>query len=80
MGTVKLVDLGLRAFIFKSADIERYRPAPLEEGKTVDEEAQKKILEENAKSSRQRDASNAISMIVVGFPLYLYHWRLVQKG
>ncbi|KKS69663.1 MAG: hypothetical protein UV40_C0017G0007 [Parcubacteria group bacterium GW2011_GWA1_42_7] len=30
-------------------------------------------------SDRQRQASNAIAMIIVGLPLYLYHWRIIKK-
>ncbi len=30
-------------------------------------------------SKRQREASNNLAMILVGLPLYLYHWRLIRK-
>jgi hypothetical protein len=30
-------------------------------------------------SQRQRDASSSLAMILVGLPLYLYHWRLIRK-
>jgi hypothetical protein len=30
-------------------------------------------------SRRQRQASTAIAMIVVGAPLFFYHWRLARK-
>jgi hypothetical protein len=30
-------------------------------------------------SERQREASNSIAMIIVGLPLYLYHWRIIKK-
>jgi hypothetical protein len=30
-------------------------------------------------SKRQREASNNLAMILVGLPLYLYHWRLIKK-
>jgi hypothetical protein len=30
-------------------------------------------------SQRQKDASNNLAMIIVGLPLYLYHWRLIRK-
>jgi len=44
----------------------------------------KKWEEEEAKidyltSRRQREASGNLSMILVGLPLYLYHWRLIRK-
>ncbi len=30
-------------------------------------------------SQRQRDASSSLAMILVGLPLYLYHWRIIRK-
>jgi len=30
-------------------------------------------------SRRQRDASTNLAMILVGLPLYLYHWRMIGK-
>jgi len=30
-------------------------------------------------SQRQRDASTSLAMILVGLPLYLYHWRVIGK-
>lgn len=30
-------------------------------------------------SNRQREASNNLAMIIVGLPLYLYHWRIIKK-
>ena len=29
--------------------------------------------------NRQREFSGSIAMIAVGLPLYLYHWRTIQK-
>jgi hypothetical protein len=44
----------------------------------------KEWQEEEAKidyltSKRQREASNNLAMILVGLPLYLYHWRIIRK-
>ncbi len=30
-------------------------------------------------SKRQREASNNLAMIIVGLPLYLYHWRIIKR-
>ena len=30
-------------------------------------------------SSRQREASSNLAMLLVGLPLYLYHWRIIRK-
>ena len=32
-----------------------------------------------ATSNRQREAATAIAMILVGFPVYFIHWRIIQK-
>ncbi len=31
------------------------------------------------KSQRQRDASFNLAMIIIGLPLYLYHWKIIKK-
>jgi len=44
-----------------------------------------KTWEENQKSydpikaNRQRDAANSLAMLIIGLPLYAYHWRLARK-
>jgi hypothetical protein len=44
-----------------------------------------KTWEENQKSydpikaSRQRDAASSLAMLIIGLPLYMYHWRLARK-
>jgi len=30
-------------------------------------------------SKRQREASSNLAMILVGLPLYLYHWRIIKR-
>jgi len=44
----------------------------------------KKWQEETGKidylaSQRQKEASNNLAMILVGLPLYLYHWGIIRK-
>lgn len=44
----------------------------------------KKCQEEGSKidyltANRQREASGNLAMILVGFPLYFYHWRIIGK-
>jgi hypothetical protein len=31
------------------------------------------------RQNRERQASSAISMIIVGLPLYLYHWMIIKR-
>lgn len=81
IGGITLVNLGLKTFVFKDAD--KY---PVYTDMTLPKEEQGMNLEEqqkmqNAESMRQkqRELSNAIAMISVGIPLYLYHWKKIQK-
>jgi hypothetical protein len=95
IGSVQLVNLGLKTYIFTKADQEQfyYEPRPVTIGKDgqpieeklspAEEEKQKREAEERQKeatsSRRQREAANAIAYLIIGFPVYFYHWRLAQK-
>jgi hypothetical protein len=110
-GTVKFLDMGLKAFVFKGADEpERinqsyyygYTPAlekviSPEEIDNVEDltEEEKQSLKEFIEgyqtwkeksekidylsSRRQQEASINLSMILVGLPLYLYHWGIIRR-
>ena len=110
IGSVRFIDMGLKAFVFKQAD-EQYRvdwarptiPYPIErmeqleakvgsETLTEEEKIQLKNMltdyknwEENREkiniltARRHRDASVNLAMLLVGLPLYLFHWRIIKK-
>lgn len=83
IGSVNMVNLGLKTFVFKDAD--RYEiypvsmPTKIEGEQQLSEEEQKVRQDRDLARQRQREFSNAIAMIVVGAPLYLYHWKTIQK-
>ena len=118
IGSVNLINLGLKRFIFTKADQElNYNLRPpvisfLPDGKTMTEEnlvsaiekcqekcdltlEQKQEIanwlkdykswqEQESKfdylaQQRQREFSLALSLIIVGLPLYLYHWSIIKK-
>lgn len=92
IGLVRLVDLGMKVFIFRNADRYMYASprAAILEGKDPNnqrseqelqrlEEEQKQIQEQEMIRQRQRETSGALSMILVGAPLYIYHWRKIQQ-
>lgn len=99
IGSVRIVDLGLKAYVFKNADQvlmypEGPRPIGLEKSGAISAEKEKEISPEEEgkykkeqeeyqkkelRSRRERDAAGAIAMILVGSPLFLYHWKLVQR-
>ena len=49
-----------------------------EEAKLQEEETQRNQKQET-KRQRQREFAGALSMILVGTPLYLYHWKTIKK-
>lgn len=85
IGCVRLVSLALKTYIFKQADIyytypEAKRITP--EAGTSTEPTKEEITEfeeKQRKSNRQREAAESIAFILVGVPLYFYHWRVIQK-
>ena len=74
---------------YPAADLEKARDN--KDLTEADREEIRKIIddynvqkERNAKidvvaSQRQSDAAQNLSLILVGLPLYIYHWRLVKK-
>lgn len=81
IGSVRMVDLGMKFFIFKDADKYEYI-TPMEVGgkkAKFAEEAARINAEKDQKRNRQREFSNSLAMIIVGLPLYLYHWKTIQK-
>lgn len=83
IGTVRFIDMGLRIFVFTKADeqekvfnVRSPVPAETEEGQTEKEDFQQIDL---VTSQRHRDAASNSSMIIVGLPLFLYHWRIIRR-
>ena len=80
IGSVRLVDLGLKVFVFPNSDKFEYSaPIPVGEKAMVDEKLASDNATRDQKRNRQRELSNSIAMIVIGLPLYLYHWKTIQK-
>lgn len=91
IGVARLVTLGLKTYIFTQADVyyvyPQSRPVkPAVEGqeaaKEVTEPTQKEIADYEKKqrtSNRQREAAESLGFIIVGLPLYLYHWSVIQR-
>lgn len=86
IGTIQLVDLGMKVYIFKDADKYDY-PIPTKfnaNGKEVEltqkeKDEQKVQQDKETTRNRQRQASNAIAMLLVGIPLYKYHWSTIKR-
>jgi len=87
IGGVRLVNLGLKSFVFTEADnhytYPRPKPVSPNSTSTVETEPNEEELQEynenQERSERQRNAAESIAFIVIGLPVYMYHWKKVQK-
>lgn len=88
-----LINLGLKVWVFPKADQPEYveQPCALSMGrapdmKEVDYQQQIKICEagrldeaERRAIQHQRDAVRDLSFLIVGIPLFAYHWRIIRQ-
>jgi hypothetical protein len=84
IGAARLATLGLKIYIFTDADVlyEYPQPRVLSDGnpaETPDPKAIEEFHKKQQRSSRQREAAESLGWLVVGLPLYLYHWSLIKK-
>lgn len=89
VGAIMLLNMALKTWVFTKADTDYYgyRACPTEvvaEDSTAkevkcDEEEEKRLAEERRVAQKQRDAAQAIAMIVVASPVFYYHWRLARR-
>lgn len=81
IGAIQLVNLGFKTFIFRDVDnyeIYSYPKSP--DGMpavNIEEQRNNQLLQ--TKRQRERELINSISLIIIGGPLYFYHWKIVQK-
>ena len=78
IGSVRLLELGLKVVVFKGADTFEYS-APRMEGERVDPAEEKARQERETTRQRERELSGSLAMMAVGLPLYLYHWKTIQR-
>lgn len=107
IGGIRILDMGLRAFVFTQAEQEQrlqfeqppmYPPLRYVEGldgrQDLTPEEREQIrhwMEEYRRweerratvdpiaAQRHREAASSLAMILVGLPLYLFHWRLIRR-
>ena len=111
IGSVKFVDMGLKAFVFTKAEdpqeiSQSYKyysvpPIPMDKIEAYQEEEVELSTEEKAAvkqwiddykrwqeaeakidyvaSQRQKEASQNLAFILIGLPLYLFHWRIIRR-
>jgi hypothetical protein len=106
IGGIRLLDMGLRTYIFRQADaFDRIREVPPipptarlrteqladDAELTAEERQQVRAWLDDYRSwqerqdaldpvmaRRHREAAGSLAMILVGLPLYLYHWRRIR--
>lgn len=90
IGTVQLINLGLKTWVFTKADelyfgpcpVERFAPDSKVPAPTSTPEEVERCEKERAEQKtarRQTDGARSIAMILVGTPVYLYHWRKIKN-
>jgi len=81
IGGIQLLDLGLKTYVFRVSDYTYYPEAmPVEGGKpVVSPEESRRRNEDEAANQRKRQVSNSLAMILIGGPVYLYHWKTIKK-
>lgn len=86
IGCIRLVDLGLKVYVFKNADTYTFQRMPTypddkRSAAQIEQEnaSQEKFQKEEAIRNRQREVSGALAMMIIGGPLYIYHWKTIQR-
>lgn len=80
IGSIQIIDLGLKTYVFKVSEYSYYpEPVKMEGVETPTAEDMKRRNDEEAANQRKRQISNSLAMILVGAPVYLYHWKTIKK-
>jgi len=78
IGSVQLIDLGLKTYVFKVSEYTYYSD-PIEEKTKISAEEMEKRNKQEQSNQQKRQLSTSLSMILIGVPLYLYHWKTIKK-
>lgn len=79
IGSVQITDLALKTYVFKVSDYGYYSEPVKEDGKVVSTAEIEKRNREMQSNQRKMQLSSSLAMIVVGIPLYLYHWKTIKR-
>lgn len=90
VGAIMLINMGLKTWVFPKADRADYsvpcytakqvQPNGQPQACTAEEEAaQQKQNEENRSAQKQRDAAQALAMLIVATPVWWFHWRMAKQ-
>lgn len=93
VGAIMILNIALKTWVFPKADqLDYYYSGPcLSEARMVKPdgsmqecteeqiEKQKTEAKERRSAQKQRDAAQALAMIIVASPIWLYHWKMARK-
>lgn len=81
IGSIQLLDLALKTYVFKVTDYPIYAgPVIDENGKALSISSEDLNAQKTEESNqRKRQISNSLAMIMVATPVYLYHWATIKK-
>lgn len=86
IGSVKLVNIVLKTYLFPKAEqilvYPREMPPKImpdsEERQVPSKEKEEEFQKKEKESRHQREAAEGLAFLIVGVPIYLYHWRLTR--
>lgn len=81
IGGIQLIDLGIKTYVFKVSEYSVY-PEPMgitDKQPTISAEEMNKRNKIEESNQRKRQLSTSLSMILIGTPVYLYHWKTIKK-
>jgi len=90
IGLVKIIDLTLKTTIFKNAELDYYSIYPeINENSNLTEEEKNQIITQrekerkiqalNLKAQKERTLANSLALILVGFPIFIYHFKAIKR-
>jgi len=79
IGSVQLVDLGIKNYVLNVSEYTYYSDPIAEEKQKISTEEMKKRNDQEQSNQRKRQLSTSLSMILIGVPVYLYHWKTIKK-
>lgn len=79
IGSIRIIDLGIKIVFFPDADYYASM-APTIDGQPMRSQEEQEVLDRaQVKRNRQTELSGAVSMILIGLPVYLYHWKKINS-
>lgn len=84
---IMLINMALKTWVFPKSDTNMYGYCPVATEKTPTGESiaqprectDEQYAKDQRTAQKQRDASQALAMIIVASPVFFYHWKLARK-